>query len=72
MLCFRLDDDALDARHHVYDQGTPDDMLRARALACYALYRTHNGARHNTFSIQEIEGAFQGYVQEGRRHSPSD
>ena len=67
-----MNDDALDAQHHVYDQGTPDDMLRARALACYAVYRTHNGARHHTFLMQELEGAFQGYGQEGRRRSPTE
>ena len=58
--------DALDVRYVSNPRGSSDVVLQARALACYALYKTHNGSRHHTFVADELPGAFQAYLRKGR------
>ena len=40
--------------------------MRHRALGIYALYRIYNGLRHGEMHSDDIEGAFQAFVREGR------
>lgn len=37
-----------------------------RVLAVYALYKVHNGARHNSFGGASLEEVFRYYLQEGQ------
>jgi len=68
LLC--MTDDCLDAGFLRRPGAGPEDVLRARALSLYALYKCHNGVRHRYHSITELAGAFKGYLREGRLASP--
>ena len=37
-----------------------------RGLAVYALYKVHNGARHNSFGGASLEEVFRYFLQEGQ------
>ena len=39
------------------------------AVSVYALYRVHNGRRHGRLTLQDINGAFDGYLREARGRS---
>ena len=66
IICFCMKDGALDTRHLIRPVAEVDDVLQARALHLYALYRLHNGARNNIFVGFELEGGYRGYLREGR------
>ena len=38
----------------------------SRGLAVYALYKVHNGARHNSFGGASLEEVFKYFLQEGQ------
>ena len=46
---FCMTDEAFDARRLTRPVSGVDDVLQARALHVYALYRLHNGVRNNSF-----------------------
>ena len=43
-----------------------NEVLRTRVLALFALYKVHCGLRHGAFSVADIDGAFRGFLREGR------
>ena len=64
--------DSLHAEHLLIEGMGPDDVLRARALSVYALYKLHNGIRHGKYVHEEFAGAFRGYYREGCLASHDD
>ena len=63
---FCMTDGAFDTRHLTRPVSEVDDVLQARALHLYALYRLHNGVRNNNFANSDLEGGYRGYLREGR------
>ena len=61
-----MKDGAFDTRHLTPPVAEVDDVLQARALHLYALYRLHNGVRNNSFVGIDLEGGYRGYLREGR------
>ena len=49
IIFFCMKDGAFDTRHLIRPMAEVDDVLQARALHLYALYRLHNGVRNNSF-----------------------
>jgi len=63
---FCMTDGAFDTRHLTRPVSEVDDVLQARALHLYALYRLHNGVRNNNFVNIDLEGGYRGFLREGR------
>ena len=61
-----MKDGAFDTRRLTRPVSEVDDVLQARALHLYALYRLHNGVRNNSFINIELEGGYRGFLREGR------
>ena len=66
IIFFCMTDGAFDTRHLTRPVSEVDDVLQARALHLYALYRLHNGVRNNNFVDIDLEGGFRGFLREGR------
>ena len=64
--------DSLHAARLLIEGVGPDDVLRARALLAYALYKLHNGIRHGKYLHGGFAGAFRGYYREGCLASHDD
>ena len=42
------------------------DAIQQRALATYALYRCHTGLRPGGLAVEDLDGAFLEFLQQGR------